>query len=291
MIRIAIDLELESDGKVTGDIIELGYCIFKTTTREILYTGFDLIKVPRPLDLFIINLTGITDRDLEERGVPLHKAYDNMVGHFNRIVTFEIDRIISELGPHSKPKKISFNQIIEWGSGDVSQLKRELHEKLFENYVGQELEDYQEIVHFVPFKNVPSEEKTTDARVKNKYREIFCRASLNLKAVFQMQQIRDQRKHSGGLSTSLKEVGLKFEAYKEEVAPGKFRQRGAHRAMADAMNTARMYLRLSEIKKDNQEELKEELRKIKVELEKEKKIVDHYAFNGYSFAVKRIKER
>jgi hypothetical protein len=42
--------------------------------------------------------------------------------------------------------------------------------------------------------------------------------------------------------------------------------------------------------KDNQELIKE-IKIIKAELEDEKKIVDYYADNGYSVAIKRVKAR
>ena len=251
MIRIAIDLELESDGKITGDIIELGYTIFSTKTNEIIYTGGSYVKVNRPLHPFIINLTKITDNVLDEHGVSIHEAYHKMVDTFNRLAAEERDKQNltepSKGSEHSKSLgKHAFYQIIEWGSGDVYKLKEELLRNKFEDYTGQDLKPHQEKVYFIPFSDELSAIQTTDLQIKNNYTWMFGRASLNLKAVYQMRQIANGLKYSGGLKTSLKKMGIEFDCYKEELVPGKIRQRGEHTATADSLNTAKMYLKIHE---------------------------------------------
>jgi DNA polymerase III epsilon subunit-like protein len=250
MIRIAIDLELESDGKVTGDIIQLGYSIFCTRTNNIIQSSGDYIKIDRPLHPFIIGLTKITDKDIQEKGVSIYEAYGNMINLFNKLVEEEQIRCETESNEVDstpakfKRNKYGFYQIVEWGSGDVSKLKEDLNIKEYEKDVGQELKTHQERIHFKPKSGEDFDVKRVTGMVKNNYRFDFGRSSLNLKAAYQMYQEANIKKFKGGLSTSMKALGLQFESYKEEVAPGKFRQHGQHNAIADALSTAHMYLEL-----------------------------------------------
>ena len=210
MIRIAIDLELESDGVKTGRIIQLGYTIFDTKNGDIIYAGGDYIKVDQPLHSFIIGLTKITDEDLTGKGIDITSAYKNMLNKFKQICIQEESKTNNQSSePVKNKEQTSFYQIIEWGSGDVKTLKKELLE-------------------------------SGDIKFE------FGEASLNVKAVFQMMMIAKNQKFSGGLGRSLKKLGLNFESYKEEVAPGYFRQRGAHNAISDSLNTAKIYLALQE---------------------------------------------
>lgn len=256
MIRIAIDLELESDGKQTGDIIQLGYSIFCTRTNKIIQSAGDYIKIDRPLHPFIIGFTKITDKDLQEKGVSIYEAYNNMINLFNKLVEEEQVRSESESSEANttpvkfKRNKYGFYQIIEWGSGDVAKLKAELNRKEYEKDVGQELMSHQERILFKPKSVDDIDSKLVTGMIKNNYRFDFGRSSLNLKAVFQMYQLANGQKFKGGLSTSMKALGLQFEPYNEEVAPGKFRQRGAHNAISDAKNTALLYLNIHEKMKD-----------------------------------------
>jgi hypothetical protein len=204
MIRIAIDLELESDGTKTGDIIQLGYCIFETTTGEIVYSGGDYVKTGRPLHSFIIGLTKISDRDIQEGGISLWGAYYNMVQKWEEIRA-------------SRPDSDSFGQIIEWGPGDVSQLTQELEDKTFEKDNPADLEKYQERVFFIPFSNMESDSLITDQRTRNFCKSPFGRSSLNVKAVFQMYQEANYLKYSGGLKKSLGKLDMGFVSYKELV--------------------------------------------------------------------------
>lgn len=181
MNRLAIDLELHSDGKKTGKIIQLGYTIF-STSGKILFTGGDFIITGEPLSDYIINLTGIQERHIVEQGVTLEQAYNNMV---DKCTDYNV-----------------FCQIVEWGSGDVSQLKEELNDSI--------------------------EWK-------------FGRASLNIKAVYQMFRMARGKNYSGGLKRSLKNIGKEFQSFKDPITG---RMRGNHDARADALNTALMYLYL-----------------------------------------------
>lgn len=234
MLRIAIDLELESDGKNTGKIIQLGYTIFSTGTPNspprLILTDGDYVKVDKPLHPFIVNLTGITDKDLKEKGVSIHQAFYNMVEACKKV-----ESLLSQ-----DDKEKSFFQIVEWGSGDYSKLKEELYNSAYEDYGGEELNDkYQTIKYFTTYdKGVVSYKK------HNEVKNIFGRSTLNVKAVFQMYQIAHGLKHSGGLAKSLRRLGLEFSPFKDESEDFKIKQRGAHDARADALNTARIYLEI-----------------------------------------------
>ena len=122
MIRIAIDLELHNDGPLPGHlnppcgpIIQVGYTFFSTRTG-ILHTDGNYIKTGVPLSPYIQNLTGITENDIDKRGVTLHQAYLNMVEAFEH---FKIT--------YAETEK-SYRQLVEWGSQDSIELKGALSE-------------------------------------------------------------------------------------------------------------------------------------------------------------------
>lgn len=61
----------------------------------------------------------------------------------------------------------------------------------------------------------------------------FGRNFCNLKAMYQFMSIAKQKKHQAGLTSALKNMGLRFEPWDGLTK---------HNAMADAYNTARLYL-------------------------------------------------
>lgn len=110
MLRIALDLELESDGLgETGDIIQIGYTIFDTNTKKIIASNGDYVKVTKPLSAFITKLTKITQKDIDEKGIDIKTAYDNLL------------KFCDLYG-------VTFKQIVTWGSGDHKKLKSYIDE-------------------------------------------------------------------------------------------------------------------------------------------------------------------
>jgi DNA polymerase III epsilon subunit-like protein len=185
--RIAIDLEMHADGKTTGNIIQLGWCIFSTKTEEILETGGDYIITNEPLSPYIQFLTGITEEDIQTRGVSLPVAYNRMVEVFK---SYAGDK---------------YYQIAEWGSGDTSFLAKSLNKE---------------------------------------YLEEFGRSTLNVKAVYQMFRLGNKLGGSGGLKTALHRLGGTWTPYYDQLPNGNIKQRNAHDARCDALNTVRVYLAL-----------------------------------------------
>lgn len=188
MRRIALDLELNTDGtNPTESIIQVGYTVFDTK-EGIIETAGDYIKIDKPLYPFIINLTSISQREIDTKGVSLEQAYLNLLEFCDK-------------------HEVKFGQLVTWGSGDLSELKGQLQQAEFFDWK-------------------------------------FGRSELNLKAVYQMFAVANGFKRSGGLKLSMKNQGLNFVPYMDNVADEKFRQRGAHDARTDALNTARFYLHL-----------------------------------------------
>jgi inhibitor of KinA sporulation pathway (predicted exonuclease) len=107
-IRIAIDLEMNADGlSNVNEIIQLGYTIFDTN-GTMLYTGGDYIKTGIPLFPYITGLTGISQNEIDTRGVSLVQAINNMQFYWHG---YTGDK---------------FQQIIEWGAGDRKQIDAEI---------------------------------------------------------------------------------------------------------------------------------------------------------------------
>lgn len=237
MIRIAWDLELHNDGPSEGNpnppcygIIQLGWTIF-STERGILEVGGDYIKTGLPLSPYIQKLTGITEKDIELKGVSIHEAYINMQNKWN-----------SWVDNGKSIKESALSQPVNWGD-DVTDLKIELNDKQYES-VSSELKSFQKIVYFKEFTNDISDKKTLDIRIKNNYTWTFGRTFLNLKAVYQMVRMAQNKPYRGGLKKSLQSLGLQFQPYKEKVSDNNYKMRGAHSAFADSLNTALIYLEL-----------------------------------------------
>jgi inhibitor of KinA sporulation pathway (predicted exonuclease) len=107
VIRVALDLELNTDGLgETQEIIQIGYTVFDTITGVIETSG-DYIKTEIPLTPFIINLTGISQREIDTRGVSLIQAYTNLI-------------------EFCRKHDVKFWQMVTWGSGDHEELKQQV---------------------------------------------------------------------------------------------------------------------------------------------------------------------
>lgn len=205
-IRIAMDLEFYAieTGADDTKLIQLGYCIFDTESRLILYTGGDYLKINIPLSPYIINLTGIKQRHLDEKGISVVEAVENM------------NSKCLEYG-------VGFNQFTTWGGGDVEALLNSyLKEKGLESHPRHQLFD-------------------TGWKFGTSY--------LNLKSVYQAMRIRNGKSRKGGLKKSMNSVGVDWQIFNEVVAINdngreSIRQRSAHDARCDSLNTALMYLEL-----------------------------------------------
>lgn len=105
-IFVAIDLELNKDGNGTTDIIQVGAvagdCITgKINDRLTVYT-----TPSKPLDPFIISLTGITQKTIDDKGISLRDAY-------YKLVEF-----------HKANK--AHHCLVQWGHGDANELKSQI---------------------------------------------------------------------------------------------------------------------------------------------------------------------
>lgn len=107
MKRVALDLELNTDGLgETEDIIQIGYTVFDTVTG-IIETSGDYVKIDKPLYPFITKLTGISQQEIDNRGVSLIQAYTNLV-------------------EFCRKHDVKFWQMVTWGSGDHEELKQQV---------------------------------------------------------------------------------------------------------------------------------------------------------------------
>jgi len=106
MIFTSLDLELNKEGNQTTDIIQIGAVIGNIYTGEILKKLRLYVKPSKPLDPFIITLTGIKQSDIDEKGITLLEAYN------------ELKKCHIDLKSH--------HSIIQWGGGDEKELKEQL---------------------------------------------------------------------------------------------------------------------------------------------------------------------
>jgi len=101
---MALDLEM---AQPSTRIIQIGAVIGNIDTGEILDRFSMFINPEEQLSEYIINLTGITQEQVDN-GVTLREAYDQLV-------------------EFHKQHKAFFNAIV-WGKGDMDKLKKEMHE-------------------------------------------------------------------------------------------------------------------------------------------------------------------
>lgn len=72
---LALDLELEQPSK---EIIQVGTAVFCLDTEQFLERKTWYITLGKPLSQFITDLTGITDEDLNTKGVSLKQMYSEL---------------------------------------------------------------------------------------------------------------------------------------------------------------------------------------------------------------------
>ena len=106
MILLSLDLELNKEGDQTTDIIEIGIVIGDSVTSEILHKQYWFIKIQKPLDPFIIQLTSITQEMLDTQGIDLLTAY-------------------KELQALQKQYNCFMNPV-QWGHDDAEELVRQV---------------------------------------------------------------------------------------------------------------------------------------------------------------------
>lgn len=102
-IFTSIDLEMDQPG---NEIIEVGACVGNLRTGEILEEGRWYVKLDHPLNPMIVQLTGITDQLLAEKGVTLQEAYAGLT------------ELHKKHGSHRNP--------LVWGQGDSPLLRKQL---------------------------------------------------------------------------------------------------------------------------------------------------------------------
>lgn len=72
---LSLDLEM---AQPSGKIIQIGACVLNGDTGEILDQRRIYVQTEEKLSAYIIDLTGITDEDLAEKGISLRAAYDQL---------------------------------------------------------------------------------------------------------------------------------------------------------------------------------------------------------------------
>lgn len=102
-IFTAIDLELNQP---SGLIISIGYAIGNIYTGDIIESDDLFVSIPEPVSPRIVELTGITDEILNEKGQPLFVQYTKLA------VTHTLHN--------------SFINPITWGGGDSSEIMEQL---------------------------------------------------------------------------------------------------------------------------------------------------------------------
>lgn len=105
MYRLTLDLELNKEGEQTTDIIQIGAVIGHIYTGEIVERLSYLIKPTKPIVPFITELTGITQAMMDEQGIEIGIAYN-------------------ELEAYMKQHDCS-RSILTWGKGDQECLKKQ----------------------------------------------------------------------------------------------------------------------------------------------------------------------
>lgn len=103
---MTLDIELNKEGDKTTDVIQIGFCVANMETGLILEEGSIFVKPTKPLDPFIIGLTGITQAQIDEHAIDLVNAYE----------------ILSRI----HVKHACFCNPITWGGGDSEAIRTRL---------------------------------------------------------------------------------------------------------------------------------------------------------------------
>ncbi len=103
---LSLDLELNKEGKETTDICQIGAVVGDLQTGEIFEELRIYIKTSKPLDPFIVTLTGITQEDLDTKGLSLVEGYEQLK---TMAVKHEV-----------------YCNVVTWGGGDAECLRTQL---------------------------------------------------------------------------------------------------------------------------------------------------------------------
>lgn len=166
---LSLDLEMNQP---SGKVIQVGACVFRKKDGVILDKFMVYVNPGEKLDEQIIELTGITQNQVETEGYSCKEAY------------FKLKQFAE--------KHKCFKNPLVWGSGawnDSSHLHKEAD---------------------------PGEPNFMGHRV------------WDVKTLYQMYRAENWLKVKGGLATAIEELGLSFEGRN-------------HDALADAINTVRVY--------------------------------------------------
>ena len=147
---------------------------------------------------------------------PLHPYITTLTGITQKEIDDQgvsLEQAYKNLMSFFEKHDAGFRQIITWGGGDLSALKDEL---TFKGFTGWTLG----------------------------------RSECNAKAIYQAYRVANGAKHQSGLKNSMNKVGLKWNTFKEIDLNGNTKERTAHNAKCDALNTAIMYMFLSNKLKD-----------------------------------------
>jgi inhibitor of KinA sporulation pathway (predicted exonuclease) len=103
---LSLDLELNKEGLETTDICQIGAVVGDLQTGEIFEELRVYIKTSKPLDPFIVKLTGIKQEDLDTKGVTLAEGYELLKAMAKR---------------HDV-----YYSVLTWGGGDIECLRTQL---------------------------------------------------------------------------------------------------------------------------------------------------------------------
>jgi inhibitor of KinA sporulation pathway (predicted exonuclease) len=100
---LSLDMEYNQPSET---IIQIGYVIGSMATGNILEKVRRYVKVEESINPFIVNLTGVTDKHIEEQGIPLTEIYEEM--------------------KTLHKKHNCFRNALTWGGGDSADLRNAL---------------------------------------------------------------------------------------------------------------------------------------------------------------------
>jgi inhibitor of KinA sporulation pathway (predicted exonuclease) len=208
------------------DIIQIGAAVLETETGLILDTFDRLIKLRTPLDngelrlsQFIETLTGIKNSDIEERGVDLLDAYEDLI---NFCKANGVSRIPAT-----------------WGTGDIPDLRQQVEDHVRDlsksvPFISEEEIDgfFRKHMFFSNDENYTLYNKKWSGWYFSKYEHT---GVIDVKKFWQVRCFARNEKHSGGLRTIVNKLGLKLPS-----------NMSYHNAVADAYMTGLVLHKLME---------------------------------------------
>jgi inhibitor of KinA sporulation pathway (predicted exonuclease) len=181
-IFTALDLEMNQP---TGTIIQIGACIGEITTGEVFERFRRYVQITEPLEERIVQLTGVTQKHLDDEGVPLVTAYQELAAIHQKYQT----------GVNS----------ITWGGDDQSALQEQLWEKLSPQ--SRDTTPEMTVHEKLGLLGVPW---------------VFGRRSKDVKDTFQFWALANGHKMQGGLARSMVRMGLNFQGRKHDAGDDAF---------------------------------------------------------------------